>query len=152
MLAMKFLLLLLLAAPVLTQDIKQSIKDFEDSSLYSVKHDKFAGKTTVCFMTFTSRKTTVRVCTVLKPNGFDYWIMFTGDHLFSHHKLKLLIDGDLVEVGDTGIGYTAAVFVSSATWNKIAQAKVVEFQLANIEGNFNDRTIRAVRNLRTLTR
>lgn len=155
---MKIFLILLFAASCFGQSIQEQVKKFDKPKSYAVKYDKFKLLTTVTThhrIKATKGYSTMNmtVTAIIADNGTaSFYLQFQsplGKLLFSRDVLRVMADDDILDLGESGIGYSA-VFDVTAEFSTIVKSKSVELQLARFEGKFDDKTLTALKNLYSL--
>jgi hypothetical protein len=154
---MKILLLLFLAVPAFGQSIDSQLDKFKDTRSYTDRYDKFTKETEVQYQStvksgMRSLDLTVLV-TIPDVGERTYYLSFGNGHgvLYDHDKLRLLLDGEPLEIADeTRFDYVAGFMLTTDEWHKIVAAKSVEMQLRGFEAKFSDKLLTALHNLDTL--
>lgn len=158
---MKSLLLILLLATIAAgQSIQDQIKAFDKPKSYEVTYDKFAKETKVEIevdlsgnRSSTPRSMTLLASATIPDEGERSYtlVMFPNNRIYSSPTLRILIDGDLLDIESfSGIRDYAAFQVTPEQWAKIANGKVVELQLVTFETTLNKKVLSQLRNLASL--
>lgn len=156
---MKYLLLFLLFAPVtFGQSIQDRVNKFEKPKDYAVGYDKFKKVTKVIvdriYLQVPKGKNYAQTAAYLwiyDDGTIDIGLYFSGP-LFSNDTLRVLADGELIEIEDDTIDYSTIVLIPPAKMEKIVNAKVVELQINRIEGKVSDKDLVRLKNLFSLTK
>jgi hypothetical protein len=141
---MKFLLILLLALPCVGQSMR-------------VEYDKFAKETTVMFTAFvpsTNEHLPLRMTVAVSLGKTrEYLFLLSSNNrnvLYNRETLRLLIDGQLMDIRSTDIGDQVSIRPTSVQFKRIANAKTVELQLQLFEGRLSSDTLKRLKNITTL--
>lgn len=150
-------LVLFCVASVFSQSIQDRVNKFDKPKSYKVEYDKFANKTTVSVTSTIKadkRRWVEMHAYVEIGETTSYLLIFSMSErfLFNHTPVRFLLDGQLLDVGETGIEYTPGVIVSAEHWSKIVAAKTVEIQVGPFEGTFDEKTLQRFKNLASLTK
>ena len=155
---MRFLLLLLLSTVTFGQSIPEQVKKFQDAKRYSVEYDKFQKEHIIhvdCDLkpTKTSGVQSMIWAILGEDNSRTYALYFSAQRtLYNQPTLRLLIDGELVEVKDDDIDYSVMISIEPDLFNRIAKAKTVEVQISSFEGIVTEKCMTAFRNIVSLTK
>lgn len=155
--------MLLLAYSCVGQTIQERVKTFADAKAFTVKYDKFQ-KTTDITYEFTATASEKRP---LMRNTLDMavflsipddgqpsvgWYFGKYGTLYNNETLRMLLDGELVKLPDDTIDYSVVIDIPLKDFDKIAQSKIVEFQINLFEGKLDAKQMTAFKNLQSLTR
>lgn len=152
---------MLLSATVWGQSIQERVKKFDKPKDYKVEYDKFQKYTTVEFtdVAWSTKKDSkhdgwyLTVIATISDSGnvsFDLYFRPSSRFLFTQATLRILYDGELMEIPSRTIGYSALYNLSPDQFQKIIASKSVEVQISIFEGKISDKTLIKMRNLASL--
>lgn len=151
------LFLLLLSTITFGQTIQDRVNKFDKPKDYTVRYDKFQKRTEIEFKSSIKTRTewlSLNPIIWVKDGGeFDtavFIVSSTRRDLYNYETMRLLVDGELIELKSTDIDYIIAFPVTAAFLHKIAKAKTVEMQLGLFESKFDDKTLLRFKNLASL--
>lgn len=156
-------LLLLLSYSCFGQTIQERVKTFEDAKAFTVKYDKFQKSTDITYeftATASEKRPLMRntldmaVFLSIPDNGNPSVGLYFGRYgtLYNNETLRMLLDGELVKLTDDTIDYSVVIDIPLKEFEKIAQSKIVEFQINLFEGKLDAKQMTAFKNLRSLTK
>ena len=154
---MKFLLLLLLVTPCLGQSIESRVKAFEDHKDFVFKYDKFKTETQVNFHDYVRVRgqypLSLMGIVIIDDEGENtsFGLFLSSNRtLYKRATLRLMLDGELLEIPNNEIEYTIYVRFNRQQMNRLVNAKIVELQLASWEGKLDNDTLKKLKELASL--